>query len=90
MWRSHGQEAKRGEPGGQRIPWHGEAMGSLLLPCAPPVVPERDRVPDGDNSSGSAMDVCSDAPVWAQRAERAADGGVVDVPRVLSGSPRAP
>jgi hypothetical protein len=34
VWRSHGQEAKRGETGGQRIPWHGEAMGSLLLPWA--------------------------------------------------------
>src|SRR3981189_639751 len=37
--RSHGQEAKRGWPGGQRIPWNGEAMGSLLLPCAPPGCP---------------------------------------------------
>jgi hypothetical protein len=31
VWRSHGQEAKRGETGGQRIPWHGEAMGLFLL-----------------------------------------------------------
>src|SRR5215510_496883 len=37
VWRSHCQEAKIGWPGGQRIPWHGEAMGSFLLPCAPPV-----------------------------------------------------
>ena len=37
MWGSHGQEAKRGWPGGQRIPWHGEAMGVFLLPCAPRV-----------------------------------------------------
>src|SRR5882672_8746918 len=36
--RSHGQEAKRGWPGGQRIPWNGEAMGSFLLPCAHPGV----------------------------------------------------
>jgi hypothetical protein len=34
MWRSHGQEAKRGEAGGQRIPWHGEAMGSFSSVCA--------------------------------------------------------
>jgi hypothetical protein len=27
--RGHGQEAKRGEAGGQRILWHGEAMGLL-------------------------------------------------------------
>jgi len=39
VWGSHGQEAKRGWPGGQRIPWHGEAMGSFLLPCAPPGCP---------------------------------------------------
>jgi hypothetical protein len=32
--RSHCQEAKRGETGGQRIPGNGEAMGPLLLPCA--------------------------------------------------------
>ena len=35
------------------------------------------------------MDVCSDAPAGAQRAERAADGGVVYVSRALSVSPRA-
>src|SRR5262245_46243857 len=35
MWRSHCQEAKIGWPGGQRIPWNDEAMGSFLLPCAP-------------------------------------------------------
>ena len=54
------------------------------------VVPDRDRVPDRCNASGAAVDVCSDAPAGAQRAERAADGGVVDVSRALSGSPRAP
>src|SRR5262245_27436757 len=32
VWRRHGQEAKRGETGGQRIPWHGEAIASFLLP----------------------------------------------------------
>jgi hypothetical protein len=34
-------------------------------------------VPDRCHASGVAVDVCSDAPAWAQRAERAADGGVV-------------
>src|SRR5882762_6794762 len=43
VWGSHGQEAKRGWPGGQRIPWNGEAMGSLLLPCAPPGCPRSRR-----------------------------------------------
>ena len=54
------------------------------------VVPDRERVPDRCNSSGAAVDVCSDAPAWAQRAERAADGGVIDVSRALSMSPSAP
>ena len=54
------------------------------------VVPERDRVPDRCHPSGSAVDVCSYAPAWAQRAERAAEGGVVYVLRALSVSPRAP
>jgi hypothetical protein len=53
-------------------------------------VPHRERVPDWYNSSGAAVNVCSDAPARAQRAERAADGGVVDVARALSVSPRAP
>src|SRR5262249_21123110 len=39
LWRGHGREAKRGEAGGQRIPGHDEAMGSFLLPCAPPGCP---------------------------------------------------
>ena len=90
VWRSHGQEAKRGWSGGQRIPWHGEAMGSFFLPCAPPGVPDHESGPDRCHASGVAVDGCSDAPAWAQRAERAADGGVVDVSRALSVSPRAP
>ena len=39
VWRSHGQEAKRGETGGHRIPWNCETIGSFLLPCAPPGCP---------------------------------------------------
>src|SRR6266446_3718235 len=53
-------------------------------------VPERERMPDRCNASGAAVDICRDTPARAQRAERAADGGVVDVSRALSGSPRAP
>ena len=49
-------------------------------------VPDRERVPDRCNS----VDVCSDAPAGAQQAERAAGGGVVDVARTRSVSPRAP
>jgi hypothetical protein len=39
VWRSHGQEAKRGETGEQRILWNSEAIGSFLLLCAPPGCP---------------------------------------------------
>jgi hypothetical protein len=53
-------------------------------------VPERARGPAQCNASGAAVDRCSDAPAWAQRAERAADGGVVYVSRACSVSPRAP
>src|SRR5438477_11872222 len=83
VWGSHCQEAKRGWPGGQRIPWNGEAIGSFLLPCAPPGVPDRERVPTRCHVSGAVVDVCSDAPTWAQRAERVTDYGVVDVSRAL-------
>ena len=34
MWRSHGQEAKRGEAGGHRLTRNCEALGSFLLTCA--------------------------------------------------------
>jgi hypothetical protein len=36
------------------------------------------------------MDARCDTRARVRRAERAADGGVVDIPRVHSGSPRAP
>jgi hypothetical protein len=51
---------------------------------------DRERVPERCHAWGAAVDVCSDAPAWAQRAERAADGDVVYVARALSVSPRAP
>ena len=57
--------------GGQRIPWHGEAMGRFFSRMRHRGVPERERVPNRCNASGAAVDVCSDAPAWAQRAERA-------------------
>ena len=53
-------------------------------------VPARERVPKRCHASGVAVDVCSDAPAEAQRAARTADGGVGDVSRALSVSPRAP
>jgi hypothetical protein len=53
-------------------------------------IPARDRMPKRCHASGAAVNVCSDAPAGAQQAERAADGGVVDVSRALSVSSRAP
>jgi hypothetical protein len=65
--------------------------GGVSLPvCNHLVAPERGVVPARCNSSGAAVNVCSAAPAWAQRAERAADGGVVDVSRALSVSSCAP
>src|SRR5215831_14556336 len=52
--------------------------------------PERERVSDRCHASGVAVDVCSDALAWTQRAARAADRGVGDVSRARSESPRAP
>ena len=89
-WRSHGQKAKRGQTGGQRIPWHGEVMGSFFSRARHRGVLARERVPERCHASGAAVDVCRAAPAWAQRAERAANGGVVDVSRARSVSPRAP
>src|SRR5215471_6915773 len=39
VWRSHGEEAKRGEAGGQFILWDCEVIGAFLLPWAPPRCP---------------------------------------------------
>jgi len=58
--------------------------------CGHRGVPARSGGPERRNSSGAAVDICSDAPAWVQRAERAADGGVVDVSRARSVSPSAP
>ena len=44
------------------------------------VAPVRARVPARCHASGAAVDVGRDVPAEAQRAERTAEGGVVDVP----------
>ena len=51
---------------------------------SPPVcgyrgIPARGVVPDRDHSTGSAVDARRDTTAGARRAERAADGSVVDV-----------
>jgi len=90
VWRSHGEEAKRGEAGGQFILWDCEVIGAFLLPWAPPRCPgsragawavqrlggRRGRRPWHDRRGAMS---------WAR-----ADGGVVDVSRALAVSPRAP
>jgi hypothetical protein len=58
--------------------------------CSHRGVPARGAVPDRGNSSGAAVDARRDPTARVRRAARAADGGVVDVPRALSVSPRAP
>ena len=90
VWGSHGQEVKSGWTAEPRIPWNGEAIGSFLSRVRHQGVLERESVPDRCHASGAAVDVCSDAPAWGQRAERAADGGVVYVLRALAVSPRIP
>ena len=72
---------------------HGEseALGSFLLPyAATGGIPARGGGPERCHAAGSALDVRRDTPAGVRRAERAADGGVVDVPRALSVSLRAP
>ena len=70
MWSSYGQEATRGETGGHRLTRHGEAMGSLLLPCAHRVVPARERGPEQRHASESAVDAHRDHTAGVPRAER--------------------
>jgi hypothetical protein len=59
-------------------------MESLLLPCgATGGVPARGVVPERCHASGAAVDLCSAAPAWAQRAGYAAEGSVIYVSRAL-------
>ena len=90
LWRGYGQEAKRGEAGGYRITRHVKRLGRFSSRMRPRDVPARGVVPDRCNASGAAVDARRDTPAWVRRAECAADGGVVDVPRALSVLPRAP
>src|SRR6266567_4268103 len=91
LWRGQGQEAKRGEAGGHRITRHCEAIASFFLPCP---TTELSLIAVwcliGATPWGAAVDACCDVSAEARRAERVSDGGVVDVPRAVSGSPRAP
>ena len=45
--------------------------GRFFSRVRPRGVPDRERGSDRCNASGAAVDVCSDAPAWAQRAEHA-------------------
>ena len=91
VWRSHYQEAKIGWTGGQRIPWNGEAMGSFLLPCAPPGVSLSARgCLSGATPREQPWTSAVTLPQGAHRVKRVAEGGVVYVSRALSVSLCAP
>jgi hypothetical protein len=60
-------------------------LGCFSSRVRPRGVSARERGSERCHASGAGVDVCSDAPVWAQRAERVADGGVIYVSRALSG-----
>jgi hypothetical protein len=60
------------------------------LVCGHRGVPAHGVVPERCHSSGAAVDDCRDTTAGAQRSECVADGGVVDIPRALSGSPSVP
>src|SRR5262252_7707011 len=51
--------------------------------CGHRGIPRRGVGPERRHASGAAVDACHGTPAWARRAERAADGSVVDVPRPL-------
>src|SRR2546421_10328130 len=70
--RGHGREAKRGEVGGPRITRNVKRLSQFSSRVRHWGVPDREREPDRCHASGAAMDVCRDAPAWAQRADRVA------------------
>jgi hypothetical protein len=82
VWGSHREEAKRGPPSGRRIPRNEGVMMSLLHPYATPGL--------SLSAGGSAADAGHDTATRVRGSARAVDGGVVDVPLALHGSPHAP
>ena len=82
-WRGYGEEAKRGEAGGPHITRHVKRLGRFSSRMRPRDVSAHGGGPERCHASGAAMDLGRDAPAWTQRAERAADGDVVDVARSL-------
>ena len=49
-------------------------LGCFSSRVRPRGVPARERGPERCHASGAAVDVCSAAPAWAQRAGRAVGG----------------
>ena len=90
LWRGHGQEAKRGDAGEHRITRNVKRLGRFSSRMRPRNDPARGVVPDRCTSSGAAVDARRDPIAWVRRAERASNGGAVDVPRALSVLPRTP
>ena len=88
--RGHCQEAKRGEAGGHRITRNCEALGAFLLTRATTELSLSAMwCLIGATPRGQPWTSAVTLPQGAQRAERAADGDVVYISRVLSVSPRA-
>ena len=90
MWRGHGQEAKIRWADRHRITRNLKRLGRSPPTCGHRGVPCRGVVPERRHASGAAVDACHGTTAWARRAERVADGSVVDVPRALAVPPRAP
>jgi len=88
--RGHCQEAKRGEAGRHRITRNCEALGAFLLTRATTELSLSAMwCLIGATPRGQPWTSAVTLPQGAQRAERAADGDVVYISRVLSVSPRA-
>src|SRR5262245_37355641 len=89
VWRGHGQEAKIRWADRHRITRNLKRLGRSPPTCGHRGVPWRGVMPERRHASGAAVDACHGTTAWARRAERAADGGVVDVSRARSVLPRA-
>ena len=89
-WGGPHKEAKRGPPYGPRLKRNDEALGLVFLTCATARLSQIAVWCILGATPAAAGDAGLDAAAGVLRAERAANGGVVDVPQALHGSPSAP
>ena len=90
VWRGHGQEANKGSAGGHRLTRHVQRLGHFSSRVRPPGCPCVQWGAGAVPRLRSAVEAHRATPAGVQRAERTAEGGVMDMPRSLSGSPRVP